>query len=131
MARAAIHRIPGGLTAPLRRQIRLYALAYEGAIYGAHKALAMALDHLIRDRYLFRGLIWLGRYPICSWLVALACDVTLRVRFGAPPDAVSPDNIMDHCMASGWGSVWMDSAETKAQLEAIYRRREQGRSAKT
>ncbi len=130
-ARAAIHRIPGGLTAPQRRQICLYALAYEGAAYGAHKALALALDHLIGDRYLFRRLIWEHRYPICSWLVAWAYDVTMRVRFGAPPDSVSPDDIMDYCMAEGWELVWVDSAETKAQIEAIYQLRGRGRSGRT
>lgn len=122
-ARVAIHRMPEGLSAGEQRQICLYALGYEGYPYGFAKIALHALDHLIGDRYFFRRLATDGRYPICSWLVAWGYRTVLGREFGADPGAVSPDDVMDHCMAQDWPLVWADSAETVAQIEAIYSKR--------
>jgi hypothetical protein len=122
-AHVAIHRLPEPLTPAQQRQICLYTLGYEGYPYGKWKLLLHALDHLIGDRYLFRRLALNKRYPICSWLVAWAYDEVLSQRLGGDPNAVSPDDIMDHCMAESWPLVWADSAETVRQIEDIYQKR--------
>lgn len=126
-AHAAIHRPPEDLTPVQRQQICLYTLGYEGYPYGFAKIALHALDHLIGDRYFFRRLATDGRYPICSWLVAWAYKQVLGREFGGDPGAVSPDDVMDYCMAQDWPLVWADSAETVAQIEAIYRKRVEAR----
>jgi hypothetical protein len=123
-AHVAIHRVTEGLRPSVQREVCLYALGYEGAHYGWPKLILHALDHLIGDRYFFRRLALDKRYPICSWLVAWAYDDVLHQHLGGEPNAVSPDDIMDFCMADQWPLVWADSDETVRQIRDIYGKRE-------
>ncbi|HPD15818.1 MAG TPA: hypothetical protein PLE19_12760 [Planctomycetota bacterium] len=48
----------------------------------------------VKHVYLFRRLC-MTDYPICSWDVAWAYDECAGVRFGVPPRAATPDDILD------------------------------------
>lgn len=69
---------------------------YKGRRYGVLKLIAHGLDHLLGDRYIFRRLCLLDRYPICSWLVAWVYKRCLGIEFGVPPEYAQPDDIHDY-----------------------------------
>jgi len=72
-------------------------LRYDRRKYGYDKIIAHYLDHLIGDRYFFRKILFMQRYPICSWIPASAYWDCFQYKFGVEPDAASPDDIADHC----------------------------------
>lgn len=83
--------------------MRFKAAHYAGKSYGWWKNAAHALDGLLQKLlpvkrvYLFRRLIGMTKYPICSWEVAWTLDECAHVRFGCPPNMAAPDDIADYC----------------------------------
>ena len=81
------------------------ALHWEGKAYGWWKNAAHAGDCLLekvtpfRHVYLFRRLIGMADYPICSWATAWTFWGCLVYLFGVPPNAASPDDFADWCEA--------------------------------
>ncbi|MBU0611320.1 MAG: hypothetical protein KKI08_25805 [Armatimonadetes bacterium] len=116
-----IHRHPDGLAPETARQIAIKALDYQGRIFGVGKVLLHLLDYYLGGAYLFRWLARKDDYPICSWIVAYAYYRLIGLRFrGVPPNAASPDDIMDHCVDDRWKLVWVDSPETLAGFYEFY-----------
>jgi len=85
--------------------IRQKALHWLGKAYGWWKNAAHALDGLLekltpfRHVYLFRRLIGMADYPICSWATAWSYEECCGLRFGVAPNAATPDDIADWCEA--------------------------------
>ena len=81
------------------------ALYYKGKSYGWWKNAAHAIDGFLqkvtpfKHVYLFRRLIGVTDYPICSWEVAWTMSDCAGYRFGLAPNAASPDDIADWCEA--------------------------------
>lgn len=125
-ARLLATRIPGGLTTPQKEALAAKLLEYKDRRYGALKIVLHALDRLLDNAYFFRRLSG-DRYPICSWLAAFGYDRVLGYRFGCEPDAAQPDDILDHCMRTGWSLAWVDDLDSLASLRVVYAR--QGRDA--
>lgn len=70
----------------------------EGTVYGYGKILAQAIDHLLfKDKYRVRRWFGYERMPICSFLVGYAWQPYRS--FGVPLNALTPDDIHDHCKA--------------------------------
>lgn len=79
---------------------------YKGKDYGWWKNAAHAADALLEKTplrwvfghvYLFRLVIGVSDYPICSWEVAWTFDECADYRFGVPPNEAAPDDIADYC----------------------------------
>ncbi len=89
-----------GLTYGERTDLAAYARKHLGDKYGVLKLGAHLGDALLSKAfgghpYVFRKLARLDDYPICSWLWAYAYDRVLGYRFGMPPRAAAPDDILD------------------------------------
>lgn len=84
-----------GLTEQQRWAVAREALVYRNRPYGVAKILAHAADWALGGRYVFRRLIRVDRYPICSYVVGKAYDRAIGYRFGVPAKAASPDDIWD------------------------------------
>ena len=80
------------------RRVVKDATDYVGAKYGYVKIVAHFADWCLGGRYVFRKWAQMDRYPICSWVVAFAWNEGGR-SFGVPPEAASPDDIWDYCVA--------------------------------
>lgn len=115
-----VSRIPGGLDSEQKVQVIRKAEDYHGRVYGFIKLLPHALDRLFDNKYVFRRLLWIDDYPICSWLVAYVYDRLLKYQFGTPPNAAQPDDLLDHCVKTHWDFVWSDSEESVAGFCGIY-----------
>jgi len=97
------------------------AQQYLGAHYGWWKLLPHLADGLlekllpVRSVYLFRRLMCLKRYPICSWEVAWTYEECVGYRFGVSPRAATPDDIVDWIEAhpDDWECVY-DNVEEAA-----------------
>lgn len=95
-----------------------YAMRYFGESYGWWKIVPHLIDALLikitgREVYLFRRLLFLDRYPICSWVVAWAYYRAFRgsCTFGVPPSAATPDDIHDFVSNSpDWELVYARGA---------------------
>jgi len=86
-----------GLTKVQRKAIMLQCEYYKGKSYGWWKNLAHALDSLLGG-YVFRRLLFMDRYPVCSWLVAWVYERCVKhFFFGLAANAVQPDDIHDAC----------------------------------
>lgn len=120
-----VSRIPGGLDSGQRAQLMKKSLDYHGRVYGFIKLLPHALDRLFNNRYVFRRLLWMDDYPICSWLVAYVYDRVLSYHFGTPPNAAQPDDLLDHCIKTNWDFVWSDSEASVTELCEIYQLRQE------
>lgn len=84
-----------------RRAIALEAESFEGQIYGALKIVPHALDGVMgkvfgKDVYLFRPLIGIKKFPICSWLVSWSYWTVVEYEFGVPAERACPDRLHDH-----------------------------------
>ena len=76
------------------------AFTHVGEKYGYLKIIAHALDWIFNGSYVFRRLIFLPNYPICSYLVADAFRAA-GLDFGVKVGAASPDDIHDFVIHSG------------------------------
>lgn len=74
------------------------ARSYIGKRYGYLKIVAHALDHLFNNKYVFRKLLKMDDYPICSWLVA-HCYEYVGISFGIDANAATPDDIWDYVVS--------------------------------
>ena len=98
-----VWRLKAGFSADTQRCMVDKARHYEGKDYGWWKNAAHAADGLLQKVtpfkrvYLFRRLIGMSDYPICSWEVAWTFDECAGYRFGVPPNAATPDDIADWC----------------------------------
>jgi hypothetical protein len=119
-SRLLVCRKPGGLDPDQKQRIVEKAQQYRGRNYGFGKILAHALDRFFNNRYVFRRLARMDDYPICSWLVAFVYDRALGHRFGVPPNAAQPDDLLDHCVEAGWSFVWANSRESAADFCRVY-----------
>jgi len=98
-----------------RERIRSWALAQVNKKYGGAKILLHLGDYLLsrirgRDTFWCRRAARIGKYPICSWLVAWAYDYG-GYNFGGPKEVVQPDDIADWILlrnAEHWRLVWCD-----------------------
>jgi hypothetical protein len=52
--------------------------------------------------------------------VAYVYDRVLGYQFGAPPNTVRPDHLLDHCVEAGWDFVWADSPESVEDFCSVY-----------
>jgi len=93
---------------------------YEGKQYGFWEITFHVLDRFLNNSYVFRRLIKDDDYPICSWLVAYVYDRVLGYRFGVPPNAAQPDDILDNCTDSNWEFIWADSSRSLADFCKTY-----------
>lgn len=101
-------------TSALRGCITSKCDKWKGRQYGYLKIFAQALDGLLGERYIFRRLCRMERWPICSWLVAHAYEKCIaRIRgtlglhdkpgwnvkpfFGVDANAATPDDMHDAC----------------------------------
>lgn len=94
-----------GLGKLARHTIAAEAESFEGQIYGALKIVPHAVDGLLgkffgREVYLFRPLIGIKRFPICSWLVSWSYWTVSKYEFGVEPHRADPDHIHDHVSKS-------------------------------
>jgi len=86
-----------------RNEIAQYIESHIGNKYGYAKLIPHALDGLLGkvtggNVYLFRRMLFLENYDICSWL--LACGYHLKgLDFGADHRFVTPDDQLDYCMS--------------------------------
>lgn len=67
---------------------------YVGRTFGYLKIPLHLLDWALLGAYVFRRLGRMGRYPICSWLVAHSYKKA-NLNFGVKPGAANPDDIWD------------------------------------
>lgn len=79
-----------------------YAEAQIGRKYGFAKIIPHALDGLLSkitggSPYVFRRMLFIKEYPICSWLWAYAYHQA-ELDFGSNPQKVSPDDQFDFVM---------------------------------
>jgi len=101
--RIKVWRRRQGLPTPVIACMRAKAAEYLGRDYGWWKNAAHAVDGFLervtpfRHVYLFRRLVGMTDYPICSWEVAWTFDECVSYRFGVPPNAATPDDIADWC----------------------------------
>ncbi len=123
-SKVLVSRIPGGLDTEQKAQVIRKAENYRGRVSGFIKLLPHALDRLFDNRYVFRRLLWIDDYPICSWLVAYVYDRVLKHHFGVPPNAAQPDDILDHCVKTNWDFLWSDSEESVAEFCEMYELRQ-------
>lgn len=79
---------------------------YYGNKYGYLTLVAHLLDRLLGNRYLFRKLINMENYPICSWLVSWCYWQGAEIAFTDPPDIAQPDDIMDFAQKNRWTIIW-------------------------
>lgn len=79
--------------------IKHKAESYVGRRYGYFKIVAHFIDYLLGGRYVARRLTGMGRYPICSWVVADAYAAA-GLDFGVPVGQAQPDDIWDFCIAN-------------------------------
>ena len=91
--------------------------AQVGKGYGVLKLLVhladVGLGWLVgREVVVFRHVLLDRRYPICSYLVAMAAHDATGYRFGIDPEAADPDTMHDHVTASpAWRLVWKGEHE--------------------
>ena len=119
-SKVLVSRVPGGLSTRQKEMLVVKALEYEGRLYGVFKLFTHALDRFFDNRYVFRRLATMDRYPICSWIVAYSYKRVLGLMFGSPPNAAQPDDILDYCVMSRWTCVWVDSSITLEECKRIY-----------
>jgi hypothetical protein len=119
-AKLLVCRKPGGIEEQQRQKMIEKAEYYVGKQYGFWEITFHVLDRLLNNSYVFRRLIKDDDYPICSWLVAYVYDRVIGYRFGAPPNAAQPDDILDHCVDYGWDFVWADSSLSVANFCRTY-----------
>jgi len=86
-----------------RIEIAQYAESHLGHEYGYAKLIPHALDGLIAkvtggNVYLFRRMLFLKNYDICSWLWAFGYHVR-GLDFGASPRFVTPDDQHDYVVS--------------------------------
>jgi len=79
-----------------------YAEAQIGRKYGVMKIIPHAFDGLLSkitggSPYVFRRMLCLENYPICSWLWAYAYH-TAGLDFGGDPKRITPDDQLDYCV---------------------------------
>ncbi len=91
----AVYRLEG-ITDDQRLAIAQTAMSYIGRRYGYAKILAHLGDWILGDRFVFRRLCRMDRYPICSWVAAWSYFKVIGYEFGTPPEAASPDSMWDH-----------------------------------
>jgi hypothetical protein len=81
-----------------RVEIASKAKSYVGKKYGVIKIVGHALDWCIGGKYVFRRMLRMDDYPICSWVVGYAY-AEIGVKFkGVEPWACQPDDIWDACI---------------------------------
>jgi hypothetical protein len=73
---------------------------YANRPYGFFKLIPHLLDALCGNRYIFRRMLLIENYPICSWLVAFAYKKVLDFEFGIHYRAAQPDDIYDFVTTS-------------------------------
>ena len=87
-----------GLTLVQHAAIMKQCEYYKGKRYGWWKVLPQAADGLLGGRYVFRRLLFLDNYPICSWIVSWVYERCVeRNFFDQRPNAATPDDIHDSC----------------------------------
>jgi len=103
---------PIGLTFDQKYEIVRYTENYIGATYGYGKLILHFFDWMLGNRQIFRRLMVLQKYPICSYLVAKAY-ASIDKDFGIKAKFASPDDICDFCQTHpkkyekiwGWGII--------------------------
>ena len=80
-----------------------YAESQIGRKYGVLKIIPHALDGLLSkitggSPYVFRRILCLENYPICSWVWAYAYHQA-GLDFGGDPKRITPDDQLDYCMS--------------------------------
>lgn len=91
----AVFRLEG-ITDDQRLAIAQTAMSYVGRRYGYAKILAHLGDWILGDRFVFRRLCRMDRYPICSWVAAWSYFKVIGYEFGTAPKAASPDSMWDN-----------------------------------
>jgi len=104
-----------GLTDAQREAVAAVALGYVGREYGYGKILAHLGDALLsrlagRNVFLARRICGMDRYPICSWVWAMAYAKALGLTFGLPASEADPDDMHDYVSSS---PAWRLVAEAK------------------
>jgi len=86
---------------------------YEGRTYGYVKIAAHAVDGILskmmlHEVYLFRKLMCMDKYPICSWVNAFVYEhCVITNAFGIAPSLATPDDIHDYLLGSAdYEMVW-------------------------
>lgn len=113
-------RKPGGISEQEKEKMIEKAEHYHGMKYGVPAIIMHALDRIFNNKYIFRRLVKMEDYPICSWVVAYVYQRVLGYQFGVQPDAAQPDDILDHCVEKDWEFVWADSKESVADFCKVY-----------
>ena len=89
---------PIGLSLVQHEAIMEQCEYYRGKRYGWWKVLPQAADGLLGGRYVFRRLLFIDNYPICSWVVSWVFERCVgKDFFGIEPNAANPDDIHDAC----------------------------------
>lgn len=108
-----VWRYKPGFSDKVQLCMNIKALHYKGKKYGWWKIGAHFADGLLekltpfRHVYLFRRLIGVADYPICSWETAHTFYGCAGIRFGVAPNAATPDDIADWCEKSpDWVCVY-------------------------
>ncbi len=100
----AVYRV-NGMSEESGLAVATAARAMVGRKYGYVKMVAHFADYALsrlsgKDVHAFRKLCKIGKYPICSWVVAHSFDCAAKLLFGVPPDEAQPDDIGDWCERS-------------------------------
>lgn len=95
-----------------RKIIAGFAAKQIGRKYGVLKLVPHAMDGLLSkitggSPYVFRRLLCIERYPICSWVWTHAY-AQVGLKFGSDPDKLSPDDMLDFCEAhpGKWSKIY-------------------------
>ena len=93
--------------------MRSKAMYYKGRAYGWWKLIPHLADGLLekvlpfKSVYLFRRLLFLKNYPICSWEVAWTLWECAGLLLGTAPRYATPDDVADFLAASpAWECVY-------------------------
>lgn len=83
-----------------KTKIVKYVRDYENNFYGWQKLFFHMLDGILgkifnKEIFLFRKLLFIEKYPICSWLWAYGYKDGYDYEFGNKPNVVSPDDMYD------------------------------------
>jgi len=89
----AVYR-PCDLSPPRAALVAAKAESYIGRTYGYVKVVAHMLDWFCGGIYMFRQLVQMDNYPMCSWLAEHA-EAAGGIFFDAPLGSASPDDIWD------------------------------------
>jgi len=90
---------PLGLTDSEMKKIVDKMNSFVGYKYGWWKLFLQFGDWCLGEKVFFRKLATIEKYPICSFAVARSFS-TVNRNFGVSPNAASPDDMIDFCLAN-------------------------------